>query len=74
VLCLIHGKWHDGSSWDPLRASVDEDSVAPDLPLEDPATTWETRAKVAIDALADADDVTVVAHSLGAAYAAIVAA
>lgn len=51
--------------------------VAPDLPYEDPATTYAERAQRALDALADAeyhDRVVVVGHSLGAGYSPLVAA
>jgi pimeloyl-ACP methyl ester carboxylesterase len=43
--------------------------VAPDLPLHDPSTTYEERAR---PALAAPPDSVVVAHSLGAAYAPLI--
>lgn len=75
--CLIHGKWHDGSSFaalaEPLRAAGHR-VVAPELPFDDPGTTYAARIRPALDALAGSDEqVVVVGHSLGAAYAALVA-
>ena len=78
TFCLIHGKWHDGSSWDllvePLSARG-HDVVAPDMSLDDPRTTHEERIRPVVDALAGAaDPVVVVGHSLAAGYAPLVAA
>ena len=77
TFCLIHGKWHDASCWDLLSAGLRErghDVVAPDLPFEDPETTYGDRAQHVLDALAGREGpVVVVGHSLGAGYAPIVA-
>jgi pimeloyl-ACP methyl ester carboxylesterase len=78
TFCLIHGKWHDSSCWAPLaerlRASG-HDVLAPDLPLDDPQTTYQERVRPALDALAAVTGpVSVVGHSLGAGYAPLVAA
>jgi pimeloyl-ACP methyl ester carboxylesterase len=49
--------------------------LTPDLPLHDPAATYEERAQPAIEALAGVvDPVVVVGHSLGAAYVPLVPA
>lgn len=49
--------------------------VAPELPYDDPQTTYAERAEPACTALADAaDPVVVVGHSLAAGYAPLVAA
>src|SRR4051812_33464156 len=73
--CLLHGKWHDSSSWDEvagiLRAGG-HDAVAPDMPLDDPETTYEQRVEPALEALGDGSAV-IVGHSLAAAYAPLVA-
>ncbi len=77
MFCLIHGAWHDGSCWQPLEQSLEfrgHQAVAPDLPLEDPGTGFEQRARPALDALEGvADPVVVVGHSAGSAYSPLVA-
>ena len=78
TFCLIHGNWHDGSCWAPfgerLRARG-HDVIAPDLPFDDAAATYEDRARPAVDALVEAEGpVVVVGHSVGSAEAALVAA
>jgi pimeloyl-ACP methyl ester carboxylesterase len=72
VYCLIHGKWHDGSCWDEFAPLLADDVVAPTLPLDDPRTTYRERIQPALDAL-DGRPATIVAHSLGAAYAPLLA-
>ena len=78
TFCLIHGAWHDSSSWErlvPLLQSRGHDVVAPDLPLHDPQTGFEERARPALVALTGvADPVVVVGHSMGSAYSPLVAA
>jgi pimeloyl-ACP methyl ester carboxylesterase len=75
--CLIHGNWHDGSSWTPLVERLTGRGhrvLAPDLPFDDPNATYEQRAQSALDALdGAADPVVVVGHSVGSAEAALVA-
>ncbi len=74
---LIHGAWHDGSCWEPVARNLrarGHDAVAPDLPFHDPNTSFEERARPALDALdRAADPVVVVGHSMGSAYATLVA-
>jgi pimeloyl-ACP methyl ester carboxylesterase len=66
---LAHGAWHGGWCWGLL---VDElvrrghVCVAPDLPFDDPSSTWDTVANVMTDALDGADNPVLVGHSLGA--------
>lgn len=78
TFCLIHGVWHDASCWEPLSERLEargHDVVAPDLPYHDPETTYEDRARPALEALDGvAGDVVVVGHSAGSAYAPLVAA
>jgi len=75
---LIHGAWHDASCWAaalPALHARGHDALAPDLPLHDPEAGFDERARPAIEALEDAaDPVVVVGHSMGTAYAALVAA
>jgi pimeloyl-ACP methyl ester carboxylesterase len=78
TFCLVHGAWHDAACWDPvidpLRAGG-HDVVAPDLPLHDPAATFEERIEPALEAIEGlADPVIAVGHSMGAAYAPAIAA
>jgi len=78
TFCLIHGNWHDGSCWAPLAEQLrarGHDAVAPDLPFDDPAATYEDRARPAVAALDGVDgSVVIVGHSVGSAEAALVAA
>ena len=75
---LIHGQWHDGASWDPvagLLRTLGHTVLAPDLPFDAPAATYEDRARPALELAATAgDDLVVVGHSMASAEAAIVAA
>ena len=78
VFCLVHGAWHDGSCWEPVVRCLQahgHEAVAPDLPLHDPNAGFEQRARPALRALEGAaDPVVVVGHSMGSAYATLVAA
>ena len=75
---LLHGAWHDSSCWDEVIAELRErghEAIAPELPLDDPAATFEDRARPAVEALAGAADPSVVVgHSMSSAYAPLVAA
>ena len=78
TFCLIHGQWHDGSSWaavvDGLRERGHE-AVAPDMPFDDPLADYAARARPALEALEGVDGpIVVVGHSLASAEAALVAA
>ena len=78
TMCLLHGNWHDGSCWEPLARRLEwlgHRALTPDLPLHDLAAGYTERALPAIEALASAEPpVAVVAHSLAAGIAPIVAA
>jgi pimeloyl-ACP methyl ester carboxylesterase len=78
TFCLIHGSWHDGYSWEPLRRPLEErghDVVAPDLPIDDPMTSWQERVEPALRALDGVEGpVAVVPHSGASGYGALVAA
>ena len=79
TFALIHGAWGSGWHWasvpDELRA-MGHETVAPDLPCEDAAATFDDYADVVLHALSDVpdDDVVVVGFSLGGHAAALVAA
>jgi pimeloyl-ACP methyl ester carboxylesterase len=77
TFALLHGAWGTGWHW----GSVPEElrrlghaAVAPDLPCEDPAATFDDYADVVVDALEGAEDVVVVGFSLGGLTAPLVAA
>jgi pimeloyl-ACP methyl ester carboxylesterase len=77
---LLHGACHGGWCWDDVAtrlAARGHRAVAPDLPCEDLTAGTAEYADVAVAALGScalpADDVVVVAHSLGALTAPIVA-
>jgi pimeloyl-ACP methyl ester carboxylesterase len=78
MFCLIHGAWHGPSCWERLVGLVQShghEVVAPDLPLHDPRAGYEERVRPALEALVDvAAPVVVVGHSMGSAYAPLVAA
>jgi pimeloyl-ACP methyl ester carboxylesterase len=79
TFCLLHGAWHDGSCWrrlsQELRARGHE-TIAPDLPYDDPNAGFGDRTRPVREALENVvdDRVVVVGHSLASPYAALVAA
>ncbi|MCW0215146.1 MAG: alpha/beta hydrolase [Pseudonocardia sp.] len=78
AVVLVHGAWHDSSSWAPLRAELGSRGVpvvAPDLPSDRPGLGAEDYARVVVDAVeaAGADPVVLVGHSLGGLTAPVVA-
>jgi pimeloyl-ACP methyl ester carboxylesterase len=72
TFCLLHGAWHDGSSWADVAAELSargHRALAPDLPLHDPAATYAARVQPALDALQGAvEPVVIVGHSMGSGY------
>ena len=78
TFALIHGAWGSGWHWasipERLRA-LGHDAIAPDLPCDTPASTYEDCADTVEAALRDVhDDVVLVAFSLGGLTAPLVAA
>jgi len=68
TFCLVHGAWHGGWAWDPVRGELEacgHHVVAPDLPCEDPGAGVVEYAAVVRAALRGEDDAIVVGHSLG---------
>ncbi|MCW2984325.1 MAG: putative Hydrolase, alpha/beta fold family protein [Conexibacter sp.] len=69
TVALIHGGQHGGWCWGRVQdalAAGGLSSVAPDLPMEDPAAGAREWARAVVDALPEGGDGTiVVAHSLG---------
>jgi pimeloyl-ACP methyl ester carboxylesterase len=54
-------------------SAAGHDVITPDLPYEDPSTTYEQRIQPALAALGDVATPVLVAHSLGAGYAPLLA-
>lgn len=77
LFVLVHGAWHDGWTWGLLRrelARLGYDSLAPDLPCDDPSKGVSEYADVVVDSIgARTRDVVVVGHSLGGLTAPVVA-
>jgi pimeloyl-ACP methyl ester carboxylesterase len=67
---LVHGGYHGGWCWDRLRPELTRrghDSLAPDLPIDDPDASYPEYAAAVVEAMTgtDGDDVVLVGHSLG---------
>lgn len=76
----MHGAWHDAWCWTLLRERLQasgHQTIAPDLPISDPAATFEDYADIALEAIDAATEppaeVVVVGHSMGAVVASRVA-
>ncbi len=74
TFCLMHGNWHDASSWDPLLGPLRErghEVLAPELLLHDSVASFEERVQPALDALDGVSSpVVIVGHSGCSGYAA----
>jgi len=73
---LVHGAWHGAWCWERLVGELEargHRAVAVDLPAEDPDAGLERYAELTSDRLADAEDVVLVGHSLGAMSAPLAA-
>jgi pimeloyl-ACP methyl ester carboxylesterase len=77
TFCLLHGNWHDGSSWDPLLEPLrrrGHEVLAPDLIFDDPEASFEERVRPALEALEGKQGpVVIVGHSGSSGYAAFAA-
>ncbi|GAC1387646.1 MAG: alpha/beta fold hydrolase [Candidatus Saccharimonadales bacterium] len=63
---LVHGSWHGAWCWDFLQSELDTrgiQSVAMDLPIEDPTANFEDYADVVVDALKHEANIVLVGHS-----------
>ncbi len=76
TFAFIHGGGDSGWSWhlveEELR-SRGHSTVAPDLPIEDDSAGLEEYTNTVVQAIGDATDVVVVAHSIGGFIAPLVA-
>ena len=78
TFALVHGAWHGAWCWDAVARVLDDDgheTVAVDLPCEDPAASFDDYADVVVRSLEGrSDDVVVVGHSLAGQTIPLVAA
>jgi pimeloyl-ACP methyl ester carboxylesterase len=66
---LVHGSMHGAWCWDALRSELDDlghNTVAMDLPIEDPEADLDDYAEVVIDSLKNVEDPVLVGASSGA--------
>ena len=74
---LIHGAWHGAWCWSEVVSAlhaIGHEAVAVELPSSDPESTFSDYAAVVADSVDDdADDVRLVAHSMGGMSAPLVA-
>jgi pimeloyl-ACP methyl ester carboxylesterase len=65
---LVHGSWHGAWCWEPLEQEFRRAgyrSVAMDLPIENPAATFDDYADVVVEHLKDEPEIILVGHSRG---------
>lgn len=78
TFALVPGAWHGAWCWErvtPLLRDAGHETIAIDLPCEDPALGCAAYRDVALDAIGDADgDLVVVGHSAGGLTAPLIAA
>jgi pimeloyl-ACP methyl ester carboxylesterase len=80
AFALVHGGWHGGWCWELVQAELaarGHTSVAPDLPITDPAAgavAYADAVLAALPAALPAEDVVLVTHSLAGLVAPLVAA
>lgn len=68
TFALVHGAWHGAWCWQklqPLLEAAGHRVVAIDLPIEDPAATFDDYANVVTTALEGHDNIILVGHSRG---------
>jgi pimeloyl-ACP methyl ester carboxylesterase len=68
TFALVHGAWHGAWCWEQLTPLLTEQGhavITPELPCDDPSSTFEDYAATVCDAVGDGpDDLIVVGHSL----------
>src|SRR6202012_3413024 len=63
---LVHGAWHGSWCWDlliPQLRQLGHETVAADLPIGDPAASFDDYADLVVEAAEGHDDIVVVGHS-----------
>lgn len=78
TFALVHGAWHGNWCWGTLSeriAAAGHQSIAVNLPCDDPDAGWTAYRDVVLRDLADIDDgIILVGHSLGGCVVPLVAA
>ena len=77
VFALVHGAWHGAWVWERLAPELEvrgHRAVAVDLPCDEDDKGLGDYARAVVEALGDAEDVVLVAHSLGGLTVPLVAA
>jgi pimeloyl-ACP methyl ester carboxylesterase len=73
---LVHGAWHGGWCWVLLTEELVRRGhvcVSPDIPFDDPTSSWDSVADTMARALDSTEDPVLVGHSLGALVIPLVA-
>lgn len=63
---LVHGAWHGAWCWQYVSSEIERagyDSVAVDLPIDNPAATFDDYAAVAAERFEKCEDLVLVGHS-----------
>jgi pimeloyl-ACP methyl ester carboxylesterase len=77
IFGFVHGAWHGAWCWDLVAEQLSDrghESIAIDLPTEDPLAGADAYADAVVAALKDYDDIVLVGHSLGGLTVPVVAA
>ena len=68
TIALVHGRWGSGQQFDKLRPYLEPyvaAVVTPDLPSDQPGTTYDDNAEAVAEAIDDHENVHVWGHSRG---------
>lgn len=65
---LVHGAWHGAWCWEDVEYALRDaghDTIAVDLPIDDPNATFDDHAEIVADAMQGYDNIVLVGHSRG---------
>ncbi len=65
---LVHGAWHGAWCWEYVEAELQaagHNTIAVDLPIDNPGATFNDHADIVVDALEDKENIVLVGHSRG---------
>ena len=68
TFALVHGAWHGAWCWDKVRPHLEaagHNTLAVNLPIEDPSADFDDYASVVVDSLEGPEDIILVGHSRG---------